>query len=327
MTSNEDRLTGEYLWAEYEGARKSNGIGQRAWVREQYPGMTYDTWWGRVYRSKKASAGFVPAAPKLYTSFIEEEQTFEGDWMIVSDVHAPCTDYDFTQLVSAVAERHLPNCQGLIVAGDFLNADAFSAYQTIAPLPSWRQECDAAEHLIKLWLDTFGRIVWLTGNHERRILKSHNGQIDMQMLRDMVMRDSRVSIALRDRCFINTDNGKWLIAHGRNYSRNQLFNASQYAIKYQCNVISGHEHHLAIGQDLYKRYTVVSNGGLYDASKLAYVQYETSTSPEMAKGFTMLRNGFAHVFGEDHYTDWEMWLGNDNELVVPRQIDVQVAAA
>jgi len=329
MANVEDELeqSGGYLLAEWQGANKASGIGKRAWVRKAYPGVSYNAWWGRVYRAQKAiSYGATDARPDLFSNFIEEEQTLDGDWMIVSDVHAPCTNYDLAQLVTAIAERHLPNCQGLIVAGDFLNADAFSNYKNLIKLPSWPKEIEAAKHLITMWLETFGRIVWLMGNHEHRKLSADGGETTVEQLHDLVWQDDRVTISSLDRCYINTSNGKWLIAHGANYSRNQLVNPSQYAIKYQCNVISGHEHHLAIGQDLYKRYTVVNNGGLFDPHKLAYVRLKTTTSPEMAPGFTMLRNGFAHVFGEDHYTDWEMWLGNDNEFVIPRAVAIPAAA-
>jgi predicted phosphodiesterase len=327
MTSNDDKLTGEYLWAEYEGARKATEIGQRAWVRQQYPDMTYGTWWGRVYRSKKAAAGYTPAAPNLFPNFIEKERVFTGDAMIVSDVHVPCTDYDFAQLVTAIADRHMRRPRRLIIAGDFYNADAYSSYRQLIKLPSWSDEIRAGEHLLHMWLETFDNIEWLMGNHDRRKLEFDDGATDVKQLLAMFCRDERVSITPLDRCFIDTDNGRWMICHGANYGINQLTVASEYAVKHQCHVIAGHEHHLAVGQDRYKRYTVVNNGGLFDPRKLAYVQTKTTRSANMARGFSMLKNGYAYVFGEAHYTDWGIWLGDDNEFVIPRQVDVRVAAA
>jgi hypothetical protein len=38
------------------------------------------------------------------------------------------------------------------------------------------------------------------------------------------------------------------------------------------------------------------------------VQLRTSTMPNMAKGFSMLRNGRVTLFGDDHVTDWDAWL-------------------
>jgi len=309
--NDEQKLTGEYLYTEWQGANKATGIGKRAWVRNAYPGLTYDQWWGRVWRWQQAEKGKVAPKPELYPFFIETEQVFEGDWMIVSDVHAPCTDYDMAQMVSVIAEKHLPKCQGLIVAGDMLNADAYSKYANLIRLPSWQTEIESAKHLFTEWLEIFPRIVWLLGNHEHRKLAADNGQTTVQQLLDMVCQDPRVTISTLDRCYIETGNGKWLIAHGRNYSQSQLTNAAKYAEKYQCNVIAGHEHHLAVGQDLYKRYIVVNNGGLFDPRKLAYVQLNTSTSAEMAPGFTMLRGGYPYVFGRDHVTDWSFWLGDE----------------
>ena len=52
----------------------------------------------------------------------------------------------------------------------------------------------------------------------------------------------------------------------------------------------------------------MSKGGLFDVQKMAYVQLRTSTMPNMARGFTMLRDGYGYVFGEPHVTDWDRWL-------------------
>lgn len=96
MASNDSRLTGEYLDVEYRGAQKATGIGQREWVRKTYPDMTYGQWWGRVYRARLQAAGSqVEIQPDLFQSSMEPELELDGDWMVVGDVHVPCTDYDF----------------------------------------------------------------------------------------------------------------------------------------------------------------------------------------------------------------------------------------
>lgn len=320
MADNGEELkqTGGYLLAEWQGAHKATGIGKRAWVRKMYPNMSYNAWWGRVFRAHKAIAeGAIDARPDLFPMILSPEIELQGDWMVVGDVHVPCTDYDFAQLTVAIAEKHLPKRQGLIVAGDFLNADAYSKYAQVVALPSWDTELKAARHLIELWLETFPRIVWLLGNHEKRKLVHDNGQTTVNMIKDMTTKDDRVELSVWDRCFISTDNGRWVVAHGASYSRNQLNNPAEYAQQFQCHVISHHEHHFGMGMDKYRRYTVVNNGGLFDPRKMLYAQLTTTNKPRMAQGFTMLKGGYPYLFGGDGFTDWSYWLGDDDAEVKP----------
>lgn len=308
-----EHLTGGYLLAEWEGAHKATGIGKRPWVRQQYPDLTYNQWWGRVYRYQQSidNEKAEDPRPDLYVNVIEDEKTYTGDWMVVGDVHAPCTDYDMAQLIPAISEKYLPECQGLIIAGDLINADAWSKYASVIALPSWQEEIAAARHLLKIWFETFDKIVWLMGNHEIRKLVHDGGQTTVQELKDAILQSDKLDVTVLDRCFVDADNGKWLICHGGNYRQMQLSAASEYAQKYRAHVISHHEHHLAMGQSKYKWQTVVNNGGLFDPDKLAYVKLKTTTSPNMARGFSMLRGGYCYLFGEDHFTDWDYWLGGD----------------
>ena len=235
---------------------------------------------------------------------IEEPPALEGDWLVVSDVQLPTTDYEFAERVGRVAERHCKDCQGLAVVGDFLNADAFSVYSPLQALPTWQDELNAGRTLIAEWLKTFKRIVITLGNHEARFFKALGGIMAARDLLALLTTDPRVTISIRDCATVDTDNGPWTLVHGSQYSRNQLWNPDRLAHKFQTHIVAGHEHHLAIGFDLHKRYVVIANGGLFDVSKMAYVQLRTSTMPGMARGFTMLRDGYATLYGDDTFTDW-----------------------
>jgi hypothetical protein len=57
--------------------------------------------------------------------------------------------------------------------------------------------------------------------------------------------------------------------------------------------------------DRFDRYYIINNGGLFDQSKMAYVQLKTNTCANMSQGFTMIKNGYPYLFG--NFTDWEKW--------------------
>jgi hypothetical protein len=227
----------------------------------------------------------------------------QGDYVVIGDVHVPCTDYDLAPLVIHTAKKH--KVKRLIVAGDMFNMDAFSFYPAIGPESSWSQERDAARILIKHWLKYFEEVYFLMGNHDRRLQKWANGEFDESDIYGMITSSGKCHYSNRGWCIVRTKaQYPWRITHSRNYSVNQLTVAGELANKYQSNVISHHEHHLAKGWDKYKRFVIVNNGGLFDADKFAYAVMDDSKSPGMARGWTVLQNGVAHVYGEYPYTDW-----------------------
>lgn len=229
--------------------------------------------------------------------------TLTGDWMVVGDVHVPCTDVDFAGLLIKVAQKH--GLKKLLVAGDMFNMDAFSIYASVVPPPSWAQERDAARVMIKSWLGWFEEIRLIMGNHDRRMTKVAGGEFDETDIFGMVTSSNKCHYSNWGWCTVETGGQyPWRITHSKNYSINQLTVASELANKYQANVISHHEHHLAMGWDRYKRYVIVNNGGLFDANKFSYVVLDDSKSAGMTTGFTRLQDGVAHIYGRYPFTDW-----------------------
>jgi VCBS repeat-containing protein len=229
-----------------------------------------------------------------------------GDFMIIGDIHVPTTDYDFAGLVSRVAVKN--NIKRLVIGGDTFNMDAFSLYDTIVAQPTFVQERDAARILFKNWLEWFDEIYIIMGNHDRRLQRWTAGQLDEKDIFGMITTNEKVRISNYGYLTINTKaQYPWRVTHSKNYSVNQLTVANELANKFQCNIISHHEHHLAIGWDRWKRFVLVNNGGLFDQSQLAYVILDDGKLPGMTNGFTMLKNGCASLFGKYPFSDWSSY--------------------
>jgi hypothetical protein len=232
----------------------------------------------------------------------------EGDFVIVGDVHVSTTKWDFAQRPLDIAMRYLPSPRRLIIAGDLLNADSFSSYDNIIPLPSFAQELRAARKFIDTYLTVFDEIYLFLGNHDRRVQKATNNAIAPEDMLRLISHDSRVKISHWGHCVVNTTNGAYRVVHGSEYSINQLVVADQLAAKYQQHIISHHQHHLAVGWSRFKQFLVIDNGGLFDEDSLAYVQLDANKRPRMANGFCMLKDGTPYVFGKAPFTDWNYWL-------------------
>lgn len=228
-----------------------------------------------------------------------------GDALIVGDVHVPATDWHFAELVARIAEKR--SIGRLIVAGDYFNHDLYSRFPHIVAPPTWAEERKAGKRLLDDWLVTFDEIVILMGNHERMKQKAANGQVDELDIFGCLSTSSKIKTSNFGYCHLDSGGQRWRISHGREYSVNQLTVGAELANKHHCNIISHHQHHLAMGLDRYKRYMVVDNGSLVDQGKLAYVTLDESKKPNMARGFTLIRAGYPYLFGAG-LTDWEYWL-------------------
>lgn len=242
----------------------------------------------------------------------------EGDFIIVGDVHVSTTQWEFAQRPLDVAMRYLDTPRRLIIAGDLLNADSFSGYENIIPLPSFGVELKAARKFIDTYLTVFDEIYLFLGNHDRRVQKATNNAIAPEDMLRLISHDPRVKISHWGHCTINTANGVYRALHGSEYSVNQLVVADQLAAKYQQHIISHHQHHLAIGWSRFKQYLVIDNGGLFDENSLAYVQLDDNKRPRMANGFTLLKGGTPYLFGKAPFTDWGHWLGEQAAVAKAR---------
>lgn len=236
----------------------------------------------------------------------------EGDWVICGDVHVNTVNTEFMQRMLQVATMYLPKPRKFLLAGDFFNADAFSGYENIYPLPSFGKELQGARVFKDMILGVFDEMRIFPGNHDYRVTKKTSNAIQFEDLIRMVSHDPRIQVSHWGHAVIKTLRGEYRVTHGSEYSVNQLVVAEQLALKHGQNVISWHEHHTAIGLDRFKKHIIVNGGGLFDAGSLAYTQLEDNKKPKMANGFVMLKNGYPYVFN-DYWTDWEFWVEKASE--------------
>lgn len=291
------------LYADWQ----ASGMGRKEfYIARLASEMSYGAWVGRMWRLEQK---LIQPRPELFISELPTPWRFDfGDCVATGDWQLPTTDYGFGALPLAIGARYLKKPRRLIIGGDFLNADAFSTYDSDIPTPSFQRERAVARQVMYEILTVFDEVYWFMGNHERRVGKRTNGAIDHEMLKDMVSSSPRLKVSPYGYMTLNTRAGLWRVTHNTNYSVNKLIVADQLAQKFQCNVLCFHQHHLTKGMDKYKRYVVIDGGGVFDPSQMGYVVMDDSKSPEMVPGFTLLRDGYSDVFGQEPYTNWNEWL-------------------
>lgn len=232
----------------------------------------------------------------------------DGDWIVCGDVHLNTTRGDFMKRPLQIAEKMLSGQRRILISGDLLNADAWSDYPAVYPLPSFSKELRAARYFFDMYLEVFDEI-WVTqGNHDRRVQRNSKNAIDPEDLMRMISHDQRIKVSHWGHAVIETPTGEWRATHGSEFSVQTLSVADQMAQKYKQHIISHHQHHCSIGWDRFKQFVIIDNGGLFDEASLAYVMLDDNKRPRMANGFTCLVNGTPYLFGSSPFTDWNYWL-------------------
>jgi hypothetical protein len=149
----------------------------------------------------------------------------------------------------------------------------------------------------------------MSGNHDRRVSRKTDGEMDIHDLAELLsVNIKKIEASILGYGSLDSNNIQYRITHTRQYSINRLTVASELAAKYQSNVISFHEHHLAQGWDKYHRYVIVNGGSLVLQSSLPYCSLDDNKMPNFCTGFVMVKNGAPYLFGKTPFTDWDLWL-------------------
>jgi predicted phosphodiesterase len=236
-----------------------------------------------------------------------------GGLMIVADVHSPCTDWVAASRVALIAQKYLEEPRRLVIAGDMMNWDVYSRYENVIPLPTLRQEIDAAKFAIQLWLETFDHVYLILGNHDYRWLKNLKGAFDEELftdlLKSLLWNDERLTVNVYSYLdVICEQTGIWHITHTPEYSKVPLSKARFLSnVTKDRHLMLAHQHQAGIALDESGRFVLVDIPALADPEKLAYVMLHSTTKPRMKTGFVMLRGGWPYLFA-DGLTDWGYWL-------------------
>lgn len=230
-----------------------------------------------------------------------------GDWVICGDVHLPTTNFEFAHALLDTA-KYL-NIRNLAIVGDLLNMDAFSKYDHIVPPPEFAAEVEPAVRLLAEYSAWFDQMIMTLGNHEHRLFKAVRGNFRSDWFaRILNATDGKLHITPYGHLELQSGDEKWRLTHPGNYSKNKAKVANLLAQKYQCNIVSFHEHHVAKTLDDYGRYTIINGGGLFDFKKMAYVMLVDTTSTVMNNGFVVIQDGTGDlVTPYPAFTDFERY--------------------
>jgi hypothetical protein len=226
-----------------------------------------------------------------------------GDWMITSDWQIPTYSILWAERLLKVACQY--KIKKLLIAGDFFNADIYSIFtinkQQITP--KMEAELSTVEAVLKILDKWFSESLLLLGNHEKRLFSQLLYSIEAERIAKMMGIDKlRMKFTFSPYPYCILD-GKWRVTHPDSYRQVKLSVANDLATKHRMHIMMAHGHFFSLG---YSKggYQIADSGGLFDASRIPYIQFHDTTHPQWSNGFWRYQNGIMFPYAEG-WTDFK----------------------
>jgi hypothetical protein len=146
------------------------------------------------------------------------------------------------------------------------------------------------------------------GNHDDFLIKALSEQLGYEDILKLLDSPEGFKTTNYYYCLVYVGEDLWRITHPRNISVIHSRIAQRLAIKYGCNVVSGHGHLAGITFDEGNRYWAIDGGVGCVPAKLDYASERDTTRPAMCQAavFIMLgEDGISHPYLVTPKTDWK----------------------
>ena len=237
------------------------------------------------------------------------------DCYIMGDAHMPYINHQ--AMIEMLTQAKQEGIKTLVLNGDALDFDwasHFMAHSAPASMKDVEYHRRAIYDIMYALAGVFSKIYITRGNHDERLLKKADLKMSLQSAWHMfacpdsewVDREGKPLPNLLNICEITerfymkmnrSPTGDWLFCHQKNYSVIPGRVAGRLASKEQCNVVTAHEHHLAIVTDGTVAQNYAVNGGcMLDPKKIEYKNMRHTLHPYSAVGWVVLRGGVPCVY-------------------------------
>jgi hypothetical protein len=206
--------------------------------------------------------------------------------VLTADWHIPLFDHDYAnEMMRATVDKH----KAIIIAGDFFNFDALSAYSP-KQMGTIEDELAAGREILGGLNKYFDDIYFLWGNHDDRLVRALGFSIQFEEAMKLALGDTLEGVATftnLDHMWLQGEEDRIYVCHPKAYSRLPLSGPIRLSDKYRSSVVCAHSHHCAIGHAVDGRSLVMEAGGLFDKNVTAYLQRST-TFPTWQQGYSVV---------------------------------------
>ena len=307
-----------------EDTRNETQIGQL--FREEFPGVFPDTTRARniaVHLKRQAvergielpktMKGGKVNVPPAFRAWIDDTPelilSFSSRVLVLSDAHFP--EHSERAVRAALETAEELEIDRVVWNGDTFD-NAYKGHKNIRSVYAAPSEVgiDAATEVMRaLWEAGVREQVILQGNHDDKPMRGTDGEwrftdfLEARVLckappgpAQRFLTTNRYYATMRPQKpaewpWDGPENFPWIFTHQKNYGKNQLSVAQEIASIELGNIVSGHQHHLAVGRHKSGRMFVCDAGTLQQPDLPAYKNARHSRHPRWACGFLTIIDG------------------------------------
>lgn len=251
----------------------------------------------------------VPVSPRPK---FDSPPRIDGAVLILPDVEIPFHNAEFVN--HCIEFAALAGIRQCIWAGDVVRLESLSPF--IASEKDTNDELEEVGTILPALLGPFERILWVWGNHDARLGRQLDRELDSALVARLFVRGESAlefyrKVEISDYYFCEVGD-EWLIEHPKATSVIAARAATWLAERENKNVAMGHNHLCGIAPTRDGRHVGIDIGACTDFSRTRYYQLRHSVRPKMGNGALVLYPR------DDHYyyihftkdTDWEgmKWL-------------------
>lgn len=231
----------------------------------------------------------------------------DGPVLVLPDVEIPFHNAGFVN--RCIEFARLAKIEQCIWAGDLVRLESLSPF--VGGDKDTGRELEEVGAILPSLMKPFERILWIWGNHDARLEKQLDRELDAALLAGLFVRGKdaeefyrKVQISSYYFCEVGDD---WLIEHPKATSVIAARAAVWLAERENKNVAMGHNHQCGIGPTRDGRHVGIDIGACADFSRTRYYQLRHVTRPKMGTGALVLyiRAGRYHYLHFTQDTDWD----------------------
>ena len=199
------------------------------------------------------------------------------------------TDVTTLRTINRCIERALAaGVDTVLLAGDFLNLDAFSHFGKDADefQEQFEAEIEMANLAMRTLEENFRRIYYIRGNHDARLSKATAGQMGMWTLERLLGQPRKLQVTEKQWCIIKTGEKDWdvRVTHPNRGRMVPLSWARTVSGNKLQHLLMAHSHQAALGWAPNGAMWVVDTGCCVDPTKLHYVWKTDTPIPDPKNG-------------------------------------------
>jgi predicted phosphodiesterase len=268
-------------------------------ARYEVSHRTLRRWKQKIRESENdiITTAFPESPSPQYTDYLKLEYE---NCCIIGDAEIPDHDPVLFNMAAQLADKL--GLEHLIIAGDFVALDSFSAWPKDNPQStSFERDLDLAMTSIKVFLNTFDTVDYIIGNHERRLAKQNKGQNNMGLYMRHIF---GLQYSNYPYCELISGGKEILICHPEDYSRVQLAVPRRLATVYDKNIICGHLHSQEMGYSDNAKYFIASLGHMRDETRTMYKCMKIASNPKWRQGFGIVISGNLFLINKENFAFW-----------------------